>query len=116
MLSSDVETESEADQGGQAARKKPRFSRRESNKEFLELLREDSRRSADFMKAFFVNAEQERKEQRERWEQEREKEGQERARHQEIQDKEFALRQRQFDLQFAELEERRLEREQRRMK
>src|SRR4051812_31963137 len=76
-------------------KKKLRISRTDTNKVLIDMLREDAQRNEEIMKTFFMNAEQDRKERKERWEYERVRE-----------DREYALRQHQLDLQFAELEER----------
>ena len=76
-MGSEPETESE---DRKVVRKKVCLSQKEANAEVLEFFRNESRRYDDFMKAFLANAEQERKEQRERWEEERKKEEEGRVR------------------------------------
>ena len=69
-LSDDIEPE--VDFESSDSRKKARTSRRSSNSSILDMLREDASKANDMMKFFVTNAEQDRLDQRERWDYDRE--------------------------------------------
>src|SRR3954469_16488912 len=84
--SSDPETT--PSQGGQDNIVNRKKKARTSQSAIINMFQEDSQKNDDIMRLFIAHAEQDRLDQKERWE------------------KEYALRMRQLDLQFAEFEER----------
>lgn len=84
--SSDHETNSS--QGEQDNITRPKKKARTSQSAVINMFQEDLQKNDDIMRLFIAHAEQDRLDQKERWE------------------KEYALRMRQLDLQFAEFEER----------
>jgi len=83
--SSDLETNSSR---GEQDIVNPKKKARTSQSAIINMFQEDLQKNDDIMRLFIAHAEQDRLDQKERWE------------------KEYALRMRQLDLQFAEFEER----------
>ena len=75
--------------------KRARMSQSSMSRALIDTLQDDSCRNDDIMQRFIANAEKDRLDQKERWEQQ----------HQ-MWEKEYVLKMHQLDLQFAELEER----------